>query len=41
VGEPADYDGWMGLRAANGRPRAAISAVGLAARRLKNERATP
>jgi hypothetical protein len=41
VGEPADYDGWLGLRAANGRPRAALSAVGLAARRMKEVRALP
>lgn len=41
VGEPADYDGRFGLRAANGRPRAALGAIGLAARRMKDVRATP
>ncbi|MBY0492366.1 MAG: hypothetical protein K2R93_21185 [Gemmatimonadaceae bacterium] len=39
VGEPADYDGWLGLRASNGRPRAALAAIGAAARRMKEVRA--
>jgi hypothetical protein len=39
IGEPADYDGWLGLRAANGRPRAAIGAIGLAAREMREVRA--
>jgi hypothetical protein len=39
VGEPADYDGWLGLRASNGRPRAALPAIGAAARQLKDVRA--
>ncbi len=38
VGEPADYDGWLGLRASNGRARAALSAIGVAARRMKEVR---
>ena len=41
IGEPADYDRWLGLRAANGRQRQAVSAVGLAARRMREIRATP
>jgi len=41
IGEPADYDGWLGLRAANGRQRAAVSAIGLAARRMREVRTTP
>lgn len=40
VGEPADYDGWLGLRASNGRARAALAAIGTAARRMKEVRAT-
>jgi hypothetical protein len=39
VGEPADYDGWLGLRASNGRARAALAAIGAAARRMKDVRA--
>jgi hypothetical protein len=38
LGEPADYDGWMGLRASNGRPRAALAAMGAAARALQEAR---
>jgi hypothetical protein len=41
IGEPADYDGRVGLRAANGRQRAAVAAVGLAARRMREVRASP
>ena len=41
LGEPADYDGWLGFRAANGRQRAAVSAIGLAARRMREVRVTP
>jgi hypothetical protein len=40
VGEPADYDGWLGLRASNGRPRAALAAIGAAARRMREVRAS-
>lgn len=38
VGEPADYTGWIGLRAANGRRRGAIESIGLAARRMREAR---
>lgn len=41
IGEPADYDGWLGLRAANGRERDAVAAIGLAARRLRDVRTAP
>ena len=43
IGEPADYDGWLGLRAANGRQRAAVSAIALAAKGMREIRpnATP
>jgi hypothetical protein len=41
LGEPADYDGWLGFRAANGRQRAAVNAIGLAARRMREVRVTP
>jgi hypothetical protein len=39
VGEPADYDGWVGLRAANGRVRSSVGTIGLAAKRMKEVRA--
>jgi hypothetical protein len=39
VGEPADYEGWLGLRASNGRARSALPAIGAAARALKDVRA--
>jgi hypothetical protein len=39
VGEPADYEGWVGLRASNGRRRGAIESIGLAARRMREARA--
>lgn len=39
VGEPADYDGWLGLRASNGRARAALSVIGTSAKRMKDVRA--
>ncbi|MBL0939220.1 MAG: hypothetical protein IBJ03_10010 [Gemmatimonadaceae bacterium] len=39
IGEPADDNGWLGLRASNGRERDAVRAVGLAARRFKEARA--
>lgn len=38
IGEPADYSGWLGLRASNGRQRAAVAAIGMAARRMKEVR---
>lgn len=38
IGEPADYDGWLGLRAANGRQRQAVGAIGIAARRMREVR---
>ena len=38
IGEPADYDGWLGLRAANGRARAAIAALGMAAKGMREIR---
>lgn len=41
IGEPADYDGWIGLRAANGRQRAAVSAIALAAKGMREVRPTP
>lgn len=40
IGEPADYVGRLGLRAANGRERQAMSAIGLAARRMREVRAS-
>jgi hypothetical protein len=40
IGEPADYEGWLGLRAANGRQRQAVTAVGLAARGMREVRAS-
>ncbi|BAH39648.1 MAG TPA: hypothetical protein DGD08_14155 [Gemmatimonas aurantiaca] len=38
VGEPADYDGWTGLRASNGRIRSAMTSLGLASRRMREVR---
>lgn len=38
VGEPADYDGWVGLRASNGRIRSAMTSLGLASRRMREVR---
>lgn len=38
VGEPADYDGWVGLRAANGRLRSSVPALSLAARQMRDVR---
>lgn len=38
IGEPADYDGGLGLRSANGRTRAAVSAVGAAAKAMREVR---
>lgn len=38
VGEPADYEGWTGLRAANGRYRLAVSTLGLESRRMREVR---
>lgn len=38
VGEPADYDGWVGLRAANGRIRSSVPALSLAARQMRDVR---
>lgn len=39
VGEAGDYDGRVGLRAPDGRPRVALGAVGLAVRRMRAARA--
>jgi len=39
IGEPADYDGWLGLRAANGRRRQAATAIGVASQRMRDVRA--
>lgn len=39
IGEPADYDGWLGLRAANGRLRQAATAIGVASTRMREVRA--
>lgn len=41
IGEPADYVGRLGLRAANGRERQAMDAIGLAARRMREVRTVP
>ena len=38
IGEPADYDGWLGLRAANGRLRQAATAIGEASQRMREVR---
>lgn len=38
IGEPADYVGLTGLRAANGRIRGAVGATGLAARKMREIR---
>ncbi len=38
VGEPADYDGWVGLRAANGRIRSSVPALSRAARQMRDVR---
>ena len=38
IGEPADYDGGLGLRAANGRMRAALASVALAAKGMREVR---
>jgi hypothetical protein len=38
LGDPADYDGWTGLRAANGRLRAAVPALAAAARQMRDVR---
>lgn len=38
VGEPADYDGWVGLRAANGRRRLAFAALAAAAKGMRDVR---
>jgi hypothetical protein len=38
VGEPADYDGWVGLRATNGRRRAAFAALAAAAKGMRDVR---
>jgi len=38
IGEPADYDGWVGLRAANGRIRSSVPALSLAARQMRDVR---
>lgn len=38
IGEPADYDGWVGLRSSSGRRRDAVDAIGLAARRMREIR---
>ncbi|MES2523582.1 MAG: hypothetical protein V4617_12835 [Gemmatimonadota bacterium] len=40
VGEPADYDGWVGLRAANGRQRMAFTAIAAAASGMRDIRPT-
>ena len=41
IGEPADYDGWVGLRAANGRIRSTVPSLSLAARQMRDERPVP
>ncbi len=38
VGEPADYDGGVGLRAANGRARVALRSVAAAAKAMRDAR---
>jgi len=38
VGEPSDYDGWVGLRAANGRRRLAFGALAAAAKGMRDVR---
>lgn len=38
LGEPADYDGWLGVRAANGRIRSAWPALSGAARAMREVR---
>ncbi|MEY4855236.1 MAG: hypothetical protein RLZZ97_66 [Gemmatimonadota bacterium] len=38
IGEPADYDGGVGLRAANGRLRSSVPALSLAARQMRDVR---
>jgi hypothetical protein len=40
VGEPSDYDGWVGLRAANGRRRLAFAALAAAAKGMRDVRPT-
>jgi len=40
IGEPADYDGRVGLRAANGRIRRSVRALALAARQMREVRTT-
>lgn len=41
LGEPADYDGWLGVRAANGRIRSAWPAISAAARAMRDVRSEP
>lgn len=41
VGEAGDYDGRLGLRAADGRTRAALGVIGLAVRRMQDVRVAP
>ncbi len=41
IGESADYDGWLGLRAANGRLRSSVPALSLAARQMRDVRPVP
>ena len=38
IGEPADYEGGVGLRAANGRLRSSVPALSLAARQMRDVR---
>lgn len=38
IGEPSDYDGWLGLRASNGRQRSAVAAIALAAKAMREVR---
>jgi len=38
IGEPADYDGGVGLRATNGRLRSSVPALSLAARQMRDVR---
>jgi hypothetical protein len=38
IGEPADYNGWVGLRAANGRIRSSVPALSNAARQMRDLR---
>ncbi|HYW32387.1 MAG TPA: hypothetical protein VE869_12825 [Gemmatimonas sp.] len=40
VGEAADYDGWVGMRAANGRQRVAFAALAAAASSMRDIRPT-